>query len=86
MLGRPRNLGDGEDRLPDRRVEERTIARLNRGTPRRAVAVEAGEVDLRGERTPAATADEQPVLHAVYNRSMTAAIAWPNPMHIVAMP
>jgi hypothetical protein len=44
---------------------------------------EAAWIDLRFERPVAAAPDEEPARQI---RSITAAIAWPNPMHIVATP
>ena len=77
-----RHLDDGEDRLPHARVADCKIA-LRDGRPaRRRVALE--HEPRRRQRSVAPAADEG--TSAGQTRSMTAAIAWPKPMHMQAMP
>ena len=77
-----RHLDDGEDRLPDAGIADREIASRHGGPPRRRVPLER-EAGLR-QRPVAAAADEQPA--TAQTRSITAAIAWPKPMHMQAIP
>ena len=83
VLWLARDLDDAEDRLPDRGVEDRELAGLERGPLRRGVSGDLPRPHVTIERSVAAAADEQP---AGQTRSMTAAMAWPWPMHIVARP
>ena len=83
VLGPARDLDDAEDRLPDRGVEDRELAGLERGALRRGMGGDLLRADVTIERLVAAAANEQP---AGQTRSMTAAMAWPWPMHIVARP
>jgi hypothetical protein len=79
------DLGDGEDRLPDRGVEDRELAALHRRPLRGRVRPDRGDVHFRSQRRVAATANEQPA-GGRQSRSMTPAIAIPNPMHMHATP
>jgi hypothetical protein len=85
VLGDARDLDDAEQGLPDRGVEDRNLSGQERGPLRGRVGDDLARIDAARERVFAASANEQPPRRP-YSRSITAAIAWPWPMHIVAMP
>src|SRR5262245_27792693 len=83
VLGLTRHLDDAEDRLPDRRVQDATVSFLYGRPLRRRVPPDLVPAHARAERAVAPPTDEQPARQSL---STTPAIAWPKPMHIVAMP
>jgi hypothetical protein len=83
VLWVPDDVGDGEDRLPDGRVEDRAVAALNRRAFRRRVRADLVSLDVRVQRPLAPAADEQPLRQ---RRSTTPAMAIPKPMHMLAIP
>src|SRR5262245_49734667 len=83
IFGIARDFDDAEDRLPDSGVENRAVALLHRRPLGGRVAPDVLATNQRVERSPATAADQQP---ARQSRSITEAIAWPKPMHIVATP
>src|SRR5436305_13865674 len=60
VLGLAGDLDDAEDRLPDRGVEDRPVARLDRRSFRRRVRVNLGDRDVPTERVLAPASHEQP--------------------------
>jgi hypothetical protein len=84
VLRMTRDLDDREERLPDRRVADGEIAELDCWPTRGRMSAQPLRIYVAVERALARTADEQPVLG--YRRSITPAIAIPNPTHIVAIP
>src|SRR5262245_492875 len=87
VLGHARDFGDREHALPDCRVEDRELARLDRRTLRRRVRDDRVRVDRGSERPRAPSANEEPcATRSSYRRSTTAAMAMPNPMHMHATP
>ena len=84
MVGVAHDLAYCEEDLPDRRVKDREIAALDRGSTSRRVRAQPLTIDVAVERLLARAANEQPVFR--YSRSITPAMAMPKPTHIVAIP
>jgi hypothetical protein len=72
VLGDSRDLGDPEDRLPDRRIEHGELTRLDRRALRRRMGHDRVGVHARVEGPVAAPTHEEPVRQ---RRSITPAIA-----------
>src|SRR5690242_18644849 len=63
VFGLARDLGDAEDGLPDRGVEDRGVARLDRRPLRRGLRLDRRCVDSAAERSVAESAKKQPAGH-----------------------
>ena len=85
VLWDTRDLDDAEDRLPHGRVEDRELARLERRPLGGRVGDDLLDADVPLQRLATSAPNEQPA-RTPQSRSTTAAIAWPWPMHIVAIP
>ena len=85
VLRDTRDLDDAEDRLPHGCVEDRELARLERRPPGGCVGDDLLVADVPLQWLATSAPNEQPI-RAGQRRSITAAIAWPWPMHIVAIP
>src|SRR3954451_1770166 len=68
LLGVSRDRDLGEDDLPSRGVQQRTVPALDRGAAARAVPPDRAAVDRRGQRPRRRAADEQPARAAQRDR------------------
>ena len=83
MLGNADDFDDREHGLPDGRIEDCELTDLNRWALRGGVRSDVAGLDQSRQRPFAAPAHQEPVRQ---RRSITAAIAWPKPMHMQATP